>query len=96
MQFAFSSLFSLLFSLLVSWLPTTAHATAFSDIPDSHPLAPAILEGLKGSYVRLNAERVFEPEFAISRAEFAHMLGRAVLEAAEIRDCTKKMTEYAY
>ena len=75
--------------------PSGAFATAFSDIPDSHPLAPAILEGLKGSYVRLNTERVFEPEFAISRADFAHMLGRAALDSAEIRDCTKKTTEYA-
>ncbi len=75
--------------------PSGAFATAFSDIPDSHPLAPAILEGLKGSYVRLNSERVFEPEFAISRAEFAHMLGRAVLTPAEIRDCTKSTTNYA-
>jgi hypothetical protein len=95
MQFAFFSLFSLLFSLLVGWLPTAASATAFSDIPDSHPLAPAIIEGLKGSYVRLNSDRVFEPELAISRAEFAYMIARATLDTAEIRDCTEKTTEYA-
>ncbi len=94
-KLVFFPLFSLLFSLLVGLLPTSAHATAFSDIPENHPLAPAILEGLKGSYVRLNTERIFEPENAISRADFAHMLARATLDTGEIRDCTTKTTEYA-
>lgn|GEM_PF-3175585 len=74
-------------------IPYAASATAFSDIPDSHPLAPAVLEGLKGSYVRLNSERMFEPEFAITRADFAHMLGRAVLAPSEIRNCVERTVE---
>jgi hypothetical protein len=71
-------------------VPQGVVATVFSDVPDSHPLAPAILEGLKGSYVRIGSDRLFSEDYAITRSDFAHMLARATLDAAEIRDCTEE------
>ncbi|TSC59271.1 MAG: hypothetical protein Greene041662_595 [Candidatus Peregrinibacteria bacterium Greene0416_62] len=84
------SFFCVLFSLtLLS--PKSVDATAFSDVPDNHPLAPAILEGMKEGYVRLGQDRVFGADIAITRGEFAFMLARASPYRSEITGCIERM-----
>mgnify|MGYP001616281606 CR=1 FL=1 len=72
-------------------MPSDTSATAFSDIPDHHPLAPAILEGMKEGYVRLGQDRVFGSDIAITRSEFAFMLARASPYRSEITGCVERM-----
>ncbi|OGJ57809.1 hypothetical protein A2881_05725 [Candidatus Peribacteria bacterium RIFCSPHIGHO2_01_FULL_55_13] len=71
-------------------LPTMAHAAAFTDIPAKHPLAPAILEGLKEGYVRLNQDRTYRPDLAITRAEFAFLVARGAWDREEIMGCVEQ------
>jgi hypothetical protein len=83
-------LFAFLFPLFFS-LPLATHATAFHDIPDTHPLAPAILEGMKAGYVRLPQDRMFAADTAITRREFAFMLARASPYRKDIAGCVERM-----
>lgn len=76
-----------------SIVPRGVCATAFSDIPDTHPLASAIIEGLKTGFVRLGQDRVFDPEIAITRAEFAFMLARASKLREDITGCVEHMQQ---
>lgn len=80
---------------LILFAPHVATATAFSDIPDTHPLAPAILEGLKAGYVRIPEDRKFQSDTAITRAEFALMLARASPYRKQIEGCVERMQKSA-
>ncbi|OGJ68263.1 hypothetical protein A3B61_03840 [Candidatus Peribacteria bacterium RIFCSPLOWO2_01_FULL_53_10] len=84
------SFFSVLFSLVLL-APQAASATAFYDIPEGHPLAPAIIEGMTAGYVRLSQDRIFDPDIAITRAEFAFMLARASKYRGDISGCIERM-----
>lgn len=80
-----------LLPLLWSLSTLETRAAAFIDIPDTHPLAPVILEGMKEGYVRLPQDRLFNADIAITRAEFALMLARASPYRKDIAGCVERM-----
>ncbi|MDO8468194.1 MAG: S-layer homology domain-containing protein [Candidatus Peribacter sp.] len=72
-------------------LPTAAAASAFSDVPDTHPYAEAIellrQRGIVQGFIVPGDYHAFWPESAVTRAEFVKMIVHALSPQVLIDGC---------
>lgn len=73
---------------LVPWSWSHSAAAEFSDVPSSHPYAPAISYVRDQGIVSGYSDGSFKPNNTINRAEFLKILLEAVLDDETINGCT--------